>query len=331
MKILVTGANGFLGSHVVAGLLNNGHEVNALVRPASRLPAWSDRIKVYRADLRAPGELSEALQDMDAVIHLAAATSGSEDVQFASTVVGTENLLAAMAQSTVRRLLHVSSLVVYDWSKAKGSMDENTPLEVDIYPMGGYAIAKYWQERLVWRHSKSTGCELTVLRPGFIWGKDHTEIAGMGRRLGILNFVIGPAGSLPLTHVENCANCIISAIESPNAVGEAFNVVDRDAVSAWRYVGEYISQNARRGIRIPIPYRLGLSVAAFASSMSRWRFGQKGKLPSILTRRRFEAQFKPLKFSSDKARRVMGWSSPHDFEECVKRTYVAPASKPDHN
>ena len=72
------------------------------------------------------------------MLHLAAATSGSEDVQFASTVVATEKFLGAMAKSSVKRLIHVSSFVVYDWARANGTLDESTPLLSDPYHMGGY-------------------------------------------------------------------------------------------------------------------------------------------------------------------------------------------------
>ena len=326
MKALVTGAGGFLGAHVVADLLRKGYEVNALVRPAAHPPLWGDRVQVFRTDLRAPSMLTEALREVDVVVHLAAATGGNEDAQFASTVVGTENHLAAVAQARIRRFVLVSSLVVYDWSKAGHTMDENTPLEGDIYSMGGYAIAKYWQERIVWRHAKSTGCELVVLRPGFIWGRGHTTIAGTGRQLGMFHLVIGPRSLLPLTHVENCAACVTHAAESPDMVGEAFNVTDNDRVSSWRYVGEYIMRSGRRGARVPVPYWLGSGVAALASLVSRWLFGKTGKLPSILTPRRFAAQFKPLHFSTEKMERVAGWTPPLSFAECLKRTYSPAAT-----
>src|SRR5262249_12080694 len=150
VKALVTGAGGFLGRHVVARLLERGHEVRALVRPGSPLREWGSGVELVRADLRV-GDLAPLFAGVDVVVHVAAAVAGDEDVQFASSVVGTERLLEAMARSTATRLLLVSSLVVYDWAGARGRMDEATPLASDVYGMGAYDIAKHWQERVARR------------------------------------------------------------------------------------------------------------------------------------------------------------------------------------
>ena len=100
MKALVTGANGFLGRHVVAALIARGIEVRAMVRPAAWVEelGWPASAEVFRADLRTSRELRRAFEGVDVLIHLAAVVSGAEDAQFAGTVVGTERLLEAMAE-----------------------------------------------------------------------------------------------------------------------------------------------------------------------------------------------------------------------------------------
>src|SRR3954454_20333226 len=98
MKALVTGANGFLGRHVVDALLARGIEVRAMVRPATRVDAlgWPSSVDLVRADLRTSRDLVGAFENVDVLIHLAAVVSGGEDAQFAGTVGGTERLLLAM-------------------------------------------------------------------------------------------------------------------------------------------------------------------------------------------------------------------------------------------
>ena len=301
MRILVSGANGFLGQQVVKQLLERGYSVRALIRPTASEPAeWRDKVEIFRADLRVHEDLVSAFDGIDAVIHAAAATSGSEDSQFASSVVATERFLDAMVRSSVKRLIHVSSLAVYDWARAKGTMDENTPLESDIYVMGPYAIAKVWQERVVSRYAAAHHWDLTIMRPGFIWGPQHAAIAGMGRKFGRIYLLFGPTTRLPLSHVVNCADCIVAALECPRAIGESFNVVDGDDIRVWRYAREYANRTSQRGLFLPIPYRLGLGIAKLASMTSRMFFGKKGKLPSLLAARRFESQFKPVRFSNQK-------------------------------
>jgi UDP-glucose 4-epimerase len=262
--------------------------------------------------------LISAFDGIDAVIHLAAATSGNEDVQFASTVVATERFLEAMALSSVKRLVHVSSLVVYDWARTRRVMDENSPLlTTDLYDMGAYTIAKVWQERVVVRQSKLHSWDLTIMRPGFIWGPQRMDVAGMGRRFGRLYLLFGPFTFLPLTHVVNCADCIVEALENSAACGEAFNIIDGHDIRVWRYVHEYADFTSQHGVLLPLPYYLGYGMAILASTASRAFFGKRGRLPSLLVPRRFESQFKPIRFSNRKLVEKLVWKPPLRFEECM--------------
>ncbi len=321
MKILVTGAGGFLGRHVVAGLLARGHKVRAMVRPHSRRPAWPREIEIVPMDLRAPKDLDRALTGIDAIVHLAAATSGDEDAQFAATIVGSEHLLSAMNRVAVGRLVLVSSLVVYDWANVRGTMDESAPLNDDFYDMGAYHIAKSWQERLFRRAAVGAAWDLTILRPGFIWGRDHTAIAGMGRKWGPFYALIGPLTRLPLTHVENCADAIVAATEDPAAASNSFNIVDDDSVRVWRYARAHARGHGQRFVPLPIPYWLAMANAKLASWTSRKLFGPEARLPSLLTPRRFQAQFKPLRFDNGKLRRTLNWTPPLDHQARIDRSY----------
>lgn len=322
MKVLVTGSGGFLGRHIVKALAQRGHTVRAMIRPNSPVPSWSAEVEIVRADLRAPGDLLPALEGVDAVIHAAAATSGSEDAQFSSTVVATENLLKAILASQTKRLVLVSSFVLYDWDRASRVIDEETPTAQSIYELGGYTIAKVWQERVVRDAAQAKGLELTVLRPGFIWGEGHTEIAGMGRKFGRVFVMFGPLTRLPLIHVVNCANCIVAATENRAAVGETFNLIDADDISVWRYVREYARRTGLRGVYLPLPYGLALSIAELAGWISRRLFGDKGKLPSLLAPRRFRSQFRPLRFPNRKIETCLGWRSPLTFEQALDASYT---------
>ncbi|MDR3632330.1 MAG: NAD(P)-dependent oxidoreductase [Isosphaeraceae bacterium] len=327
MKALVTGANGFLGRHVVAALRRRGHGVRALVRPASRLegPAW-DEIEIVRADLRAPGDLTPAFDGIDVLVHLAAAVTGGEEAQLSAAVVGTEKLLEAMVPSTTRRAVLASSFSVYDWSRIRGTLTEESPIEPapDLYNRDGYAIAKVWQERVARRIAAEQGWALTVLRPGFIWGPGNEYLACLGQTIGPCHLVFGPGTRPPLTYVENCAELFARAAEDPRAAGETFNVVDGHEVSAWRYLGDHLQRSGASGVRLPIPYGLAAAGVASVQWLSNWLFRGKGKLPSLLVPCRFEARFKPLHYSNRKAREVLGWEPQFGYEESVDLTYGRP-------
>ncbi len=333
MKVLVTGANGFLGRQVVAQLLGKGHAVRALVRPATRLTGreWPGEVDVFRGDLRVARDLPAAFEGVDVLVHLAAAVSGGEEAQFAAGVVGTEKLLAAMAESETKRLVLAGSFSVYDWKAANGTLDESSPLleAPGLYERDGYAVAKVWQERVVRKAAEQHGWMLTVLRPGFIWGRGNEYLACLGQKFGKAHVVFGPNGRIPLTHVENCASAFALAAESPKAAGETFNVIDGDEVRIGQYLRDHLRHSGQRGVRVPIPYFVAITGVRLSEATSKFFFKGKGKLPGLLVPCRFEARFKPLRFSNLKLREVLGWEPKLSYEEALTRTY-GPEGIPDH-
>ena len=309
MRALVTGAGGFLGSRVVTTLLDRGHSVRALLRPASSgsFPEWRDRAEIIRADLRAPLAPEKLFDGVDVLIHLAATVRGTPEAQFAGTVVATENLLENMRRAGLtRRLVLASSFSVYDWTAAKKSLMEESALESKPYERDGYTVAKIWQERVARRLAEENGWTLTVLRPGFIYGPGGAEVTGAGIKLGSTFLVVAPFARLPLTHVENCAGAFADAAEK--GIAGIFNLVDDERISAWRYAGRLL-KNSRSSLRLPIPYSAGLAIAVAAEGMSRFLFPPRGgKLPGILVPRRYRARFRPLQVDNRRAKEALGWT-----------------------
>jgi UDP-glucose 4-epimerase len=322
MKALVTGANGFLGRHVVAALLAEGHEVRALVRPAAQIDElrWPQSVAVFRADLRCAPDLEAAFEGVDVLVHLAAAVSGGDDLRFAATVVGTERLLQAMARTTCRRLVLASSFAVYDVSATRRTLDEASPLHriPELYGRDGYTIAKSWQERVTRRLAEQHGWDLTVLRPGFIWGRDHSYLAALGQRVGKYHLVIGPLTRMPLTHVENCAQLFALAASDPRARGETFNVVDGRGERIWPFLGHHLRGNGEKGVRVPVPYWLALALVRLAYVTI---FRSATKVPTVLVPNRLESRLKPLIFTNRRATEILGWQPRLGFRECLSRTY----------
>jgi nucleoside-diphosphate-sugar epimerase len=323
MRALVTGANGFLGRHVVAALLARGVEVRAMVRPAARPEAlgWPSSVEVFRADLRTSRDLQDAFKGVDVLVHLAAVMSGGEEAQFAGTVGGTERLLDAMAGSACRRLVLCSTFSVYDYNAARGVLNEDSPLfqAPDVYAWGGgYTIAKWWQERVTRRFAEKHGRDLTVLRPGFIWGRDHGYIYALGQEFGSHHLVIGPLTRLPLTHVENCADVFAVAATDPRARGQTLNVVDGPGERVWTYLSDYMRGSGQTGWRVPVPYWLASIVVRLGYAAV---FKRTTKAPSIVIPRKFETRFKPLRYDNRRLRETLGWAPPLDYQQCLVRTY----------
>lgn len=326
MNVLVTGANGFLGSRVVPRLLSRGHRVRALVRPASTLAgrSFADDVELVRADLRDRDRLGDAVAGVDTVVHLAASVTGDDDAQFAATVVGTERLLAAMASASVDRVVLASSFSVYDWGRARGSIDERTPLvgePAELDERGGYTLAKVWQERLTRAAAAERGFELVVLRPGFIWAAGREPVAGIGAQVGPVQLVFGPSRLLPITYVENCAERFAAAVDVPAAAGQTLNVVDPEPVTAWEFARERRRRTGAAGMDVPVPHALARIVPRLAQAISRRAFDGAGKLPSILMPARFDARYSPLAFPATRLAAVLGPQPPFDFASALEREY----------
>ena len=124
MKMFITGAGGFVGRAVVDEARSRGHDIVAMVRSTTGAVETPGITSVI-GDLRQDGPWVAALATCDAVVHLAASTGDFYD-QLASTVLGTERLLAAMSDNGVKRLVHISTFSLYDYRAipANGWLDE---------------------------------------------------------------------------------------------------------------------------------------------------------------------------------------------------------------
>jgi nucleoside-diphosphate-sugar epimerase len=321
LRVLVTGGGGFLGGGVVRALLDRSHQVRALLRSSGPPDTAGRDVEAVRADLRID-ELAPAVEGTDVVVHVAAGTKGGEAQQFASTVVGTERLVAAMVRAQARHLVLASSFTVYDWEAPRETLDEETPLVADPTPRGAYTAAKLWQERVARRTCADAGIALTVLRPGVIWGPGNEHPAGITAKFGNVQVVVGLRARLPLTYVVNCANAFADAAEARHPAGETFNVVDDEGVPTWRFVGEVIRRTGV-GRRVPVPYGLAhAAVRGLRFIDQRWLEG-RALLPSVLDEPRFVARFRPLRYSNAKLRRF-GWRPDVTFDDALEATYGPP-------
>lgn len=318
MKVLVTGAGGFLGRRVVAALVERGHEVRALVRrPVDGI--FDPATEVVTGDLRRAGDVPALLEGVHTVVHLAAVVVGGATAQFHGTVTATENLLAGMAQAEVERLVLCSSFSVYDWSEVQGRLTEDSPLEADLATRDGYATAKLWQERICRRAADGAPWSLTVLRPGFIWGAGGGEwVWGVGVETAGQVLVVGSRKPLPLTHVDNCADAFATVVGNPLTEHGTYNVVDDYRVTPVQYARAYADWHG--GKVVVVPHRLLRTTGVLASGMLRALSGRPARLPALFDPHLFDARFKPLDYPPSRLTTV-GWQPPYDWDDCVARTF----------
>src|SRR4029077_4190759 len=120
LRVLVTGATGHLGPGVVRRLVENGYYVRALVRGLSRTTELERLgVELMYGDVRDPQSLKRAAQDIDVIVHMAAGMRGNTDFVLDSCICGTQNVAEAVRVTGVQRVIYLSSMAIYDFSKLR--------------------------------------------------------------------------------------------------------------------------------------------------------------------------------------------------------------------
>ncbi len=318
MRLFVTGASGFIGSAVIDAALERGHDVTGLVRrPPTSDVGWQPCI----GNIVDGSSYRDALAGCDAVIHLAAVKGGDFQTQFKGTVVGTESLLAAMTATEVSRLVHVSTFSVYDYTAlgVGDLLDESAPIEDAPLSRDEYAQTKLLSEELVWRFAEQGG-QVTVVRPGAVWGRDNWWDGGALVNIGGVGLAISPRSPLKLSYVENCAEALVQAAETPGAVGRTLNVIDSEQPTLTEFAAILDKAGVELPRLIPVPYRLAEAVARTAQWVNLTALEGRAKLPGVLIPARLAAQIKPLRYANDEARTVLGWEPRYTTAEAAERS-----------
>jgi len=325
MKALVTGANGFLGCQVVKQLLQlcPKAEIRAMVRHNSSLNELEGLdIEIFRGSLNSPQRVKDAVDDIDTLIHMAAAMAGSPPGMFIETVVATENLFNALDANAIKKIVFVSSFSVYDafGLKSGSVVDENTPLEPHPELRDAYAWCKYWQEKFCREKAKEMGINLITIRPGVIYGKGRSMLSHrLGERLPGLQIylAIGKKSRLPLTYVENCAEAVVKACLNETIQNEVFNIVDDETPTQKVYLKKYTKLFGRIKRKVTIPYWMYYTMCWFGELLHKQT---KGNFPLVFSRYK-AAMYKPFRYSNEKVKKVLDWKPKVTLDEALQEYY----------
>ena len=320
MKLLVTGATGFLGRHLVERLVHEGLQVISLVRRPFRLDDWfKENIKYIIGDIRFKNSLDKITDDIDIVIHTAAIFSGDWDNYYKTNVEATRHLLEYSIKNNVKRFIYISSVSVYKHVHLTKNQifSEDWPIE-DIPDTSFYSRSKIEAEKLVVELCKKNDLPFVVLRPGAIYGPiGQLFPATMGLPVGsdkILMF--GNSNSkLPLIYVENVCDIIHKSIINTDALWNVFNLTDDQTISRNEYYSLLKSKVNSRIKKIKFPYFL-LALLKFLLKILFKYLGSKAPL-SDLNLRMFCTT---IYYSNEKMKKVFGNDPYVTFEESLNKT-----------
>lgn len=229
MKLLVTGASGFLGGFACAELTRRGHEVRALVRRPDSAPIGTTAALADITDRRA---LQRAVREAEpeAIVHLAAeiATQRNATRIHEVNVGGTRQLLSAAAEAGAPKLVYASTVVTGDAGGQQLTEDRRPPIET------AYGRSKQAGEELVLQ----SGLPHVILRPSHVYGPGGwfaSEIVARLRRPGRLAVVGSGQNLWDVVHVEDVATACADAVERGES-GSIYHVVDDEPIRYREFV-----------------------------------------------------------------------------------------------
>lgn len=281
MRVLVSGASGFIGSHVARHLAAAGHEVLALGRNPARLaPAQRAGCRIRALDL-AHDDLKDAVQGQSAIIHCAARASpwGRPEEFHRDNVQATEQLLSAAAEvGSIRRFVHLSSPSIYFRFRDQQDLSEEFS-PPHRWPTS-YAKTKWQSECSVRRFQAMSPI---ILRPRAVFGPGDRAI--MPRLIAVAErgFFPLPADGTAwsdVTYIDNLVSAVVAALEAPASLsGRAFNITNDEPVQIRDLLGRLFDALGIRTHMLPVPRAMLLALARGSELLSRLVGG--GREPRI--------------------------------------------------
>lgn len=319
-KALVTGASGFVGSHLCRRLCQRGYQVKALIRQTSSLERLRELdIDLAYGDLRDIFSLHSALKGMEIVFHTAASVGDwvKKEEAYAVNVKGTENILKASLSASVRRFIGISSLAVL------GMKDHYGTKETAPYESTGdaYCDSKIESEKLMLEFGKKYNLPVTILRPGFIYGPGDNQLlprildtlkkgkfAFIGRGDKILNIV----------YIENLIEAIILAAGTDRAIGQVYNITDGAVVDRRKFINTIADIWGVPRPHREIPIWLAKALTPIFENVNRFT---GSKRPPLLNRARMKFMALNLHFDISKAKEELGYRPVFNLRQALEETH----------
>jgi dihydroflavonol-4-reductase len=318
MKIIsvVTGASGFVGSHLVDKLIAEGHQVRCILRGSSSR-RWLENkpVEIFDCGLFDKEALKKILKDADYLFHIAGVVkSKDESGYFKGNVETTRVLLDTVLEVNpgIKRVLLTSSLTACGPSLDGKPCNEET----QEHPITAYGRSKLAQEKLA--KSYMDKLPITIIRPPAVFGPRDTEIYLVFKtyKYGLMTLIGFDKKELSLVYVEDLVNGIYLAALSEKGTGQIY-FISASEINNWVEVSRYIGKPmGRRALMIRLPHWLVYSVAGAAQLFA--FFSSKPATFNIEKARDFVQ--KAWICSVQKAENDLGYRQSLSIEEGLRRT-----------
>lgn len=310
-RTLVTGATGFVGSHVAEAYREGGHELRCTVRASSDI-RWLRDLDVERveADLRDPGRLQEALEGVERVVHVAGVTAAARPSLYREVnVEGTRRLAEAAASAGVRRFVFVSSLA------ARGPDDADGPVSA-------YGRSKREAEQALARAGRgpdgaARAMEAVVLRPAGVYGPRDTDLLTLFRAADT-GWLPVPTGASPLqpVYARDVAEAALLAGEGETPGFGPWPLAEENWYR-WQEVADGMSEALGRPVRtVPVPGWVLVAAGAAAEAVS----GALGRTPELDRRRAKDLATHAWTCDPRASEEALGWRPAVPLAAGLRRT-----------
>ena len=309
MKVLVTGATGFVGSAVAKKLCEAGHEVRALVRPSSVLANLEDMdIAPITGDLTDPASLKEAVRGCDTLFHVAADyrlwVPEPEEI-YRANVQGTENIIIAALEAGVERICYTSSVATLGLNRDGTPADEETPVTLNDM-IGHYKRSKFLAEQRVHEIIRERQAHIVIVNPSTPIGPRDIRPTPTGRM--VLDAACGkmPAyvdTGLNFAHVDDVAQGHILALEKGKP-GRRY-ILGGTNITLKELLGMIAEITGGRPPLVKLPHNFILPIAWAAETWCR----VAGKGEPLATVEGVKLAKKHMFFTSKRARKELGYTS----------------------
>ncbi len=319
MEILITGGNGFLGRNLILALQERGDNVRVLALSMEDT-TWLEKrdVAVFRGDILNPDALIAPMRGVEGVFHLAAMIGAWRAMRdyYAVNVTGTENVCQAALEAGVRRLVHISSAMVYDMAMGR-AVTEDDLLEPLDEP---YSLTKAQGDMLVQRMIREEHLPAVIIRPGTLIGPgDRLNFGRMADRIRAGKGIIIGSGNnaVPLVYVTDMVQGLLLALDSERAVGKAYNISNDQVLTQKVFLSTIAQEIGVKTPRLHVPY-YPLYAAAYAAE--RIATFSNNRIPPFVTRHGVKLYGADNRLSIDKARRELGYAPKVPLIEAVRIT-----------